>query len=454
MNESKRYAVGLDLGTSTISAAVLDLHSGALAASRTVPNDTALDSTGVEREHDAAALCRKAQALLDSLLDEIGGAACIGLTGQMHGIVYRSGQGELLSPLMTWQDGRAGVGDPSPCQRIADLTGYETAPGYGLATCYADLLAGRIPAGTAKLATVMDCFGCRLTGRADPLVHAGNAASLGLFDLERMDFDRSAVRMLGLDPGILPAVTTRAEILGSYHGIPVSTAIGDNQAAFLGSVRDPDSMVLANFGTGSQISLTVQPGAPVRTSRSAELRPFLENRMLASGSALYGGAAYALLEHFFGRYAAEAGWPGTEQYEVMNRLALEAAQAGRFLHVRTTFGGTRDDPALRGMISDIGAEDFTPGALAAGVLRGMAEELYSLYERFPHDSVRTLVLSGNAARKNPALPKIAQMVFGLPALIPVCREEAALGAALFAADAAGLDAEAARQAFAYRKVEA
>lgn len=445
-------AVGIDLGTTTISAAALDLETGELLETKTIPNAAALPSpTGIEREQDTDKICAAAERLLDGIAERYR-VSCIGLTGQMHGIVYLGADGKTLSPLYTWQDGRAGVGSPSPCERIAALTGYGTAPGYGLATHYANHLTGSVPAGAKKLATVMDCFGVQLTGRKAPLIHAQNAASLGLFDTGAMRFDTDAATKLGLDPSILPDVTTRAEFIGEYRDVPVCAAIGDNQAAFLGAVRDPETSALANFGTGSQISLAVCPGAEVITSRSLELRPFLEDRMLASGSALYGGAAYALLERFFRAYAEEAGFEGGEQYEILNRLAL-AAEDGPVLSVRTTFGGTRDDPELKGLIADVTAENFTPGALAVGVLAGMAEELYGLYERIPHDGVKTLVLSGNAARKNPALQKIVKRVFGLDVLIPICREEAALGSALFAADAAGFDGKTARRCLAYTAVE-
>ncbi len=445
-------AVGIDLGTTTISAAALDLETGELLETKTIPNAADLPSlTGVEREQDTDKICAAAERLLDGIAEQYR-VGCVGLTGQMHGIVYLGADGKTLSPLYTWQDGRAGVGSPSPCERIAALTGYGTAPGYGLATHYANHLTGSVPAGAKKLATVMDCFGVRLTGRKAPLIHAQNAASLGLFDTGAMRFDTDATTKLGLDPSILPDVTTRAEIIGEYRDVPVCAAIGDNQAAFLGAVRDPETSALANFGTGSQISLAVCPGAEVITSRSLELRPFLEDRMLASGSALYGGAAYALLERFFRAYAEEAGFEGGEQYEILNRLAL-AAEDGPVLSVRTTFGGTRDDPELKGLIADVTAENFTPGALAAGVLAGMTEELYGLYERIPHDGVRTLVLSGNAARKNPALQKIVKRVFRLDVLIPVCREEAALGAALFAADATGFDGKTAQRCLTYKAVE-
>ena len=433
--------------------AALDLETCELLETKTIPNDAGLPSpTGAEREQDADRICTAAKSLVDGFTEHCR-VACVGLTGQMHGIVYLDADGEALSPLFTWQDGRAGIGSPSPCERIADLTGYGVTPGYGLATHYANFLTGVIPPDVKKLATVMDCFAVRLTGRKTPLMHAGNAASLGLFDTSKMRFDTNAMIKLGLDPAILPDVTARSEIIGEYRGVPVCAAIGDNQAAFIGAVRDQDVSALANFGTGSQISLAIPPDTAVKTSRSLELRPFLEDKMLASGSALYGGAAYALLERFFRTYAAEAGFGGEEQYEILNRLALEAEKTGPFLSVRTTFGGTRDDPDLKGLVANVTAENLTPGALAAGVLSGMAEELYGLYGRIPHNGVKTLVLSGNAARKNPALQKIVKRVFGLDVRIPVCREEAALGAALFAADAAGFDGKTARQCLAYTAVE-
>ena len=310
-------------------------------------------------------------------------------------------------------------------------------PGYGLATFYADLRAGRVPDRTAKICTIADYFGMKLVGRRAPLIHTGNAASFGLFDLYDMRFDTEKVKLLGIDPSILPQCVPDARRLGTYRGIPVSAAIGDNQAAFFGSVSDPAEMVLANFGTGSQVSLAVTSGEAVKTGRSVELRPFDETRMLASGSALCGGRAYAILERFFRLYTEAAGGGTGSGYDILNRLALEAMDRNERLPVRTAFCGTRDDPGLRGMIGGISEDNFTPGALAAGVLYGMAEELYGMFLDMPGASVRTLVLAGNAARKNPALRRAAAQVFGMRAVIPACREEAAFGAALWSFRALG-----------------
>ena len=53
--------------------------------------------------------------------------------------------------------------------------------------------------------------------------------------------------------------------------ISVSVAIGDNQANFLGSVRDLQEEVLVNIGTGSQMSMLQDTPC---AENDLELRPF------------------------------------------------------------------------------------------------------------------------------------------------------------------------------------
>ena len=95
--------LGLDLGTTTISAAVLDADGG-LLCTRTVPGGAAVAGQPWERKQDARGIEHAALSLLDGLLQEFPDIGCVGLTGQMHGIVYVDAAGQLLSPLYTWQD--------------------------------------------------------------------------------------------------------------------------------------------------------------------------------------------------------------------------------------------------------------------------------------------------------------------------------------------------------------
>ncbi|MBQ8402674.1 MAG: hypothetical protein IJX14_12180, partial [Clostridia bacterium] len=281
--------------------------------------------------------------------------------------------------------------------------------------------------------TVMDWITMRLTSLSRPVIHAGNAASLGLYRMDDDAFDTGAMETLGLDPAMLPEVTADVRELGHWNGIPVYAAIGDNQAAFLGSVQNGTDTVLVNIGTGSQISLLCSRDEPIRTG-SVETRPYLGDKRLLSGSGLCGGRAYAMLERFFSGYRTALGLPGGERYDVLNALAEKGLAEGKILSVHTAFCGTREDPSLRGQITDIGEDDLTPEGLAAGMLYGIAAELHGMYETMPHDGIRTVAASGNAVRKNPVLQQILQNMFGLPVYLPEHTEEAACGAARLAAE--------------------
>ncbi len=430
--------IGIDIGTTTISAVVLDVAKGKTAGVYTLANASDIPSEFIwEKTQDVEQITGRIHKLLDSLLHRYAGVKAIGITGQMHGILYIDAAGNAVSPLYTWQDERAGLGSPSLCQILEERTGYRVAPGYGLATHFANQQSGNVPDGAVKLCTVMDYIVMKLTGHTVPLTHSSDAASLGFYNTQTNAFDREAILKAEIDPSILPDVTAESTIAGTWNGIPVTVAIGDNQASFLGSVQNPECEALANFGTGSQISVMNRDPAGFQADAAMEIRPFTENSWLTSGSALCGGRAYALLERFFRQYVTACGMAAEEQYEVMNTLAQKGMESGRYLHVHTTFCGTRNDPARRGSVDGISEELLTPEAFIAGTLWGMAAELHEMFRKMPHDHVNTLVISGNAVRKNPALRQMLKEVFDMNVCMPSHKEEAAFGAAMFSALGAG-----------------
>ena len=144
-----------------------------------------------------------------------------------------------------------------------------------------------------------------------------------------------------------------------------------------------------------------------------------------------------MLELFFKSYTVSAGMQEASQYKIMNRLALEAYQNGeKGLEVDVSFLGKRSAPNVRGSIKNIDRENFTPSALVIGILRGMCNELYELYDGFSEKKTR-IVASGGAVRNNEVLKKLIGERFGASVFVHATREEAATGAALFSAFVAG-----------------
>lgn len=430
--EHGSLAVGIDIGTTTVSAAVMDIDKKKQLDVYSIPH-ASYTASGVFSEQSVSVIISKSEKLLSHILNSYTGVVSIGISGQMHGILYLNGNGEAVSELINWQDKR---GDQplengiSTCAEIKRLTGETVSTGYGIATHYYNLKNGLVPDGATGICSIMDFFAMRICGLKKPKTHSTVAASLGLFDVRASRFMEEKLEMLGISPEFLPTVTGENETVGECNGIPVSVALGDNQASVIGSVRDADSCVLVNVGTGSQVSAVSDFR---NVSDGLELRPFIENRYLICGSALCGGFAYSMLEAFFRSYTVSAGMQERAQYEVMNRLAAEAHKRGETgLKVDVSFCGKRSDPDCRGSITLIDRENFTPSALALGVLRGMCEELYELYAAFPEKRSRVLA-SGGAVRKNPLLWKLLEERFELPVSVNTVDEEAATGAALFSA---------------------
>lgn len=119
---------------------------------------------------------------------------------------------------------------------------------------------------------------------------------------------------------MLPEVTEKFQILGTYQGIPVCTAAGDNQSSFLGSVRNARESILVNMGTGGQVSVCSDQ---YFSAEDIEARPFINGSYLLVGSSLCGGRAYALLAQFFEQCARAMGAEGKDPYEVMERFLAE-----------------------------------------------------------------------------------------------------------------------------------
>lgn len=435
--------IGLDVGTTSLSGVRVDAATGAVLQSLTVDNPAALaTASGWEALQDPDAILAAVRQMLSRLMDD---AVCaVGLTGQMHGILYVDSRGNAASPLYTWQDRRGGLirrDGRSYVEWLAEMTGYPLATGFGLVTHAYNAANGLVPEAAVSLCTIADYVAARLAGQETPVMDPTHAAGLGLFDLKRLRFDAQALQKTGVDAALLPRVVPSGTPVGRLEDrIVVATALGDNQASFLGAVERIRDSVLVNVGTGGQLSLYTDEYFDVG---DLDTRPFPGGGYLLVGASLCGGKAYAVLERFFRQVCRDfAGYDGPALYEAMNALASGEALPGERLAVDTRFLGTRQDPGRRGAIGGIALDNLTPAHLVLGFLDGIADELHGFFERIPEVVRRekhVLVGAGNGMRKNLVLCERLAERFGLPLSVSAHEEEAAVGAAIAAGVAAGVD---------------
>ena len=299
------------------------------------------------------------------------------------------------------------------------------------------------------MCTVADYFASVLTGKP-PVMDLSMAHSLGCLNGTSTGWDMGYLDRLGIKGSVLPPLAEPASIAGKClpdppgpapgSPVPVSAALGDNQASFIGSVSNLDSTILINIGTGAQISLALRDDGPViADGYDLQKRPFVEDRILLAGGSLAGGAVYAALKDFFARTGRELfgidGIKDAEIWKKMEEIALRALREGagseaEGLVVTPLFAGKRSSPQARGTIERVSLENFTPANLIKEILLGMVRVLGDMIDQSLLAERPFLVGSGNAIRRNEALRACAERVFGKKLRIPKMEEEAVVGAAL------------------------
>lgn len=457
----QRAILGIDCGTSKIAAVLIDPDNQAVLATRSA--ETLADIPGnppSRKEQDVATTASVFGRVVTEILSSRKvRLSSIGLTGQAHGIVGLDEKGNPLTPYVTWEDGRgeevSGSGHTF-LREIRERTGGSRplATGYGIVTLYHWMQQG-LPGGVSRICGIVDYLGSLLTEDPIPVTDYTMAETFGMFEVVDSCWDKELLDTLNIPASLLPRLSAPTEVAGMLRApwllehsnnreVPVCVTLGDNQAGYLASARHPFESVLINIGTGSQISLAVHPDSVDDLAGSIDgydvtLRPFVDSSFLIAGSALSGGTAYRALMRFFASVGKEL-FEIDESPDLYERMQILAEQAGgsRGLRVEPLLSGSRSKPASRGSVQGLSFDNLEPGPLVYGMLEGIIGILKNLIEPHLLEERKYLIGSGNGLRRNPLLRRITAAMFQRELLIPCIEEEAAVGAALNSAVAAGV----------------
>jgi xylulokinase len=264
------YFLGIDLGTSSVKAALVD-RWGKISAKAGENYDIDIPHLGWAEQNphtwyeSASAAIRRA---LEAAAVPGEAVAAVGLSGQMHGTVCLDEQGKLLRPAVIWADQRSREQVEQLTQFIGKenlgaWTGGPLAAGFMLPT-WIWLRQNELDtsAKTRHLLLPKDYLRFRLTGQIGS--EPSDASSTGLFDTARRRWNQDMLDFLDIDRGLLPPIHESAEIAGEITsqaasdtglkaGTPVVFGGSDQSCQALGhGIIDPGS-ISCTIGTGGQI---------------------------------------------------------------------------------------------------------------------------------------------------------------------------------------------------------
>jgi xylulokinase len=434
-------ALGLDLGTSSAKAVVID--TGGNVLSQASAGYAVTSAMAGYAESEPAHWWNAVTACTREAVAEAGAQpSAVGLSGQMHGLVMTSREGGALRPALLWPDSRAtGALGAYRLLGSAALARLANPLAPGMAGPLLKWISEHEP-GTYRNARwalqPKDWLRARLTGEfhAEP----SDASATLLYDVPGDRWDLETVSALGLDAGLLAPLLPSAGApagrltaaagaeLGLPAGIPVAAGAADTAAAALGSGVAGSADVQLTVGTGAQV---IRPAAvPVsRADAGVNLyRSAAPDGWYHMGASLSAGLSLnwvrEIMNVTWGELYASTGHPGQAHDPIfVPHLSGE----------RTPYS----DPALRGSWTALSlADDRT--SLLRSALEGTAFAIRDALDALLADHrPQRLRLAGGGSLAAAWRQLIAD-VLGLPLYAVDVPAASGRGAALLGAHAAGL----------------
>ncbi|XP_017268033.1 sedoheptulokinase [Kryptolebias marmoratus] len=434
------FILGLDVGTTSVKAVLLEADSRSVAASRSIPTAAEIsDDSGIQaKEQDTGRIISAVNRCVSQLpADQLQRVSSVGLSGQMHGLLFWKEKGgcdwsngdfftaEDTSQLITWQDGRCSCDFlsslPEPRSHLSVATGFGCATIFWYTKHRPEFLEAFTVAGT-----IQDYVVSMLCGLEACVMTPQNAASWGFFNTETNQWNEDILKAAGFPVRLLPRCVPSGGPAGrtcsAWHGVPAGTpvaaALGDFQCSVYSCRSAPTDAVL-NISTSAQLTFSMPadftpPDSPQPES-SISYFPYFDSSYLAVAASLNGGNALATFVETLTTWMRELGVEPTDSclYEKLISCALK--QETSDLRVSPTLLGERHAPLCLGQVTNISASNLSLGHVFRALCRGVLANISSMMpaERLQRAGVRRIVGSGSALARNEALRQEVEKAFPL-----------------------------------------
>jgi len=447
---SRRYIAAIDQGTTSSRCMVFDT-AGAVVSQAQMEHRQIYPRPGWV-EHDALEIWTNVETVVGTALGRLGAGpadlAAVGITNQRETtVLWETATGRPVANAVVWQDTRTAslaeeLGREDGQDRFRSLCGlplatYFSGPKIRWLLDHVEGARAAAERGEVLFGTVDTWLIWKLTGRH--VTDVTNASRTMLMNLATLDWDDALLAAIGVPRAMLPEIRSSAEVYGEARGVlagvPVASALGDQQAALFGQTCFAPGEGKCTYGTGN--FLLVNTGE----------RPVASNHGLLTTVGYRVGAAPAVyaLEGSIAVTGALVQWLRdnlgffTSAAEI-EALAASVADNGG-CSVVPAFSGLFAPhwrPDARGVIAGLTGY-ITRGHIARAALEAVAWQTREVVDAMAADSGRPLdILKVDGGMTvNGLLMQFQADVLGVPVVRPAVSETTSLGAAYAAGLAVG-----------------
>jgi sugar (pentulose or hexulose) kinase len=371
--------LGIDIGTTFLKGAVLDLDNRTVSDIRRLPVPAPVDGLASTRyELDPGSIISSIRKMLSGMLETAPDATGLVMCSQVHCLILLDGAGNPRSNIITWKDQRAlelsSRGNHSLFDELVRIAtpeeqyqlGGEMRVGVPVTTLYALRERGELPAGLypSSLSDFVISTLCEVEPTTEPTL----ASAHGLFHIEQSDWHHELIGRLGFDKLHWPRIRKSGEKVGEAdidgHKLACFTPIGDQQCALLGAELQEEELSL-NISTGSQASLICND----LPRGDFQVRPYFDGKWLRTIVSVPAGRSLALLVDLLTEIGRSTEHPHPNPWSYI-RSAVERVETSDLEVDLSFFASLTGD---RGSITSIREGNLTVGHLIAAAFRTMAD---------------------------------------------------------------------------------
>ena len=435
--------IGIDSGTQSTKALVMDAHTGKVLASAAqayglIPNLP----PGAKEQHPHTWRDATASAMRQALRQARAVASevkAIGVSGQQHGFVPLDADGEVIRPAKLWCD----TTTADECAELTEkLGGFKATiravgnamlPGYTAPKIL--WLKKHEPKHYQRLATVLlphDYLNYWLTG--EKVMEYGDASGTALLDVKKRKWSPAALAGGGFGSGSekLPPLTSSdrpagrlrpatARTLDLSADVLVSAGGGDNMMGAIGTGNVRPGVITASFGTSGTIYACAEK--PV-VDPEGEIAAFCDstNRWLPLLCTMNVTTATELVR-------IANGWTHEKFSATVARVP--AGSDGLMLLPYLEGERTPNVPAGTGVLLGLNQRTYSPEHMARAAMEGVTMGMNFGLQRLAELGVKpTQIRATGGGAKSKAWRQIMADVFNAEVVTLKVAEGAAYGAAL------------------------
>jgi xylulokinase len=460
--------LGIDIGTSGCKALLLD-RQGAVLATDTATYPLSQPRPGWT-EQDPQLWVQGARQAVAGVLAKAPGVhlLCVGLSGQMHGLVPLDAAHRVLRPAILWNDQRNSAECAHITEAAGGLEGLLAATNNRMLVGYTGgkilWLRNHQPELFGRMTTVLnpkDYLRLKLTGEIASEV--SDASGTGLFDVRSRRWATGLIERVGVDPAVLPPVfesqvisgrvsAAGAELFGLPVGTPVAGGGGDSVIQTLGSGVIAPGQLQTTIGTAGILAAALDAPAHNPDGRLQVFCNVAPDKWHCMGVSLNAGGAMNWFREAFCT-GTDGAVPSFDQVVADAARSPAGARGLLFLPYLNGERCPHPDPIARGAFVGLRA-CHGRGDLARAVMEGVVHALADMQALMKPLGIEGQVVkaSGGGAR-SPLWRQLQADIFGCDVLTTEgAAEGAAFGAALVAGLAVGVWADSEQAAASCRGI--